>query len=111
MLSDELFASSLRNTVVLAVGTALAAVLLHSLIAYIAVRTRYAGRRLLDFVSWLPFTVPGVILGLALLWLFLGTVSMLFVGFTSAFILRRASADWQPLSAPPILFINTAVLS
>ena len=31
----------------------------HSLIAYIAVRTRYAGRRLLDFISWLPFTVPG----------------------------------------------------
>jgi iron(III) transport system permease protein len=36
------------------------------------VRTRYAGRRLLDFISWLPFTVPGIILGLALLWLFLG---------------------------------------
>ncbi len=31
------------------------------------------------------------------LWLFLGTVSMLFIGFTSAYILRRASADWQPL--------------
>lgn len=44
------------------------------------------------------------------LWLFLGTISMLFVGFTSAFILRRASADWQPLAAPPILWINTAVL-
>jgi iron(III) transport system permease protein len=35
------------------------------------VRTRYAGRRLLDTISWLPFTVPGIILGLALLWLFL----------------------------------------
>jgi cytochrome c oxidase subunit 3 len=44
------------------------------------------------------------------LWLFLGTISMLFIGFTSAFILRRASADWQPLAAPPILWINTAVL-
>ena len=72
VLTDDLFLSSLRNTVVLAVGTAGAAVLVHSLIAYIAVRTRYAGRRALDFISWLPFTVPGVILGLALLWLFLG---------------------------------------
>jgi cytochrome c oxidase subunit 3 len=35
---------------------------------------------------------------------------MLFVGFTSAFILRRASADWQPLAAPRILWLNTAVL-
>src|SRR5438876_5185203 len=71
VLTDELFLRSLHNTVVLAVGTAVAAVVVHSLIAYIAVRTRYAGRRALDFISWLPFTVPGIILGLALLWLFL----------------------------------------
>ena len=55
----------------LAIGTAVAAVVVHSLIAYIAVRTRYRGRRVLDVISWLPFTVPGMILGLALLWLFL----------------------------------------
>ena len=72
VLTDELFLRLLHNTVVLAVGTAVAAVVVHSLIAYIAVRTRYAGRRALDFISWLPFTVPGIILGLALLWLFLG---------------------------------------
>ena len=71
-LADELFLHSLRNTLILAVGTAAAAVVVHSLIAYIVVRTRYAGRRVLDVVSWLPFTVPGIILGLALLWLFLG---------------------------------------
>jgi cytochrome c oxidase subunit III len=41
---------------------------------------------------------------------FLGTVSMLFIGFTSAYILRRASADWQPLAAPPVLWLNTAAL-
>jgi iron(III) transport system permease protein len=57
---------------VLSLGTAGAAIVVHSLIAYIVARTSYAGRRLLDFVSWLPFTVPGIILGLALLWLFLG---------------------------------------
>jgi cytochrome c oxidase subunit 3 len=44
------------------------------------------------------------------LWLFLGTASMLFIGFTSAYILRRASADWQPLAAPRILWLNTAIL-
>ena len=44
------------------------------------------------------------------LWLFLGTASMLFIGFTSAYILRRASADWRPLAAPPILWLNTALL-
>jgi len=72
VLTDDLFLRSLHNTLVLSIGTAVAAIVVHSLIAYIIVRTSYAGRRLLDFVSWLPFTVPGIILGLALLWLFLG---------------------------------------
>jgi len=72
VLADETFLRSLHNTLVLAAGTAVATIVVHSLIAYVVVRTRYAGRRLLDFVSWLPFTVPGIILGLALLWLFLG---------------------------------------
>jgi len=71
VLADELFLRSLWNTVVLAGSTAVAAVLVHSLIAYIVVRTRFVGRRALDLISWLPFTVPGIILGLALLWLFL----------------------------------------
>jgi iron(III) transport system permease protein len=72
VLTDDAFLGSLRNTLVLAIGTAVAAILVHSLIAYIAVRTRYVARGALDFISWLPFTVPGIILGLALLWLFLG---------------------------------------
>ena len=42
---------------------------------------------------------------------FMGTVSMLFIGFTSAYILRRASADWLPLAAPPVLWLNTAILA
>jgi cytochrome c oxidase subunit 3 len=44
------------------------------------------------------------------LWLFLGTVSMLFVGFTSAYLVRRASADWRPLAVPALLWWNTAAL-
>jgi iron(III) transport system permease protein len=88
VLTDELFLRSLWNTLVLAVSTAMVAVLVHSVIAYIIVRTRYAGRRALDLISWLPFTVPGIILGLALLWLFLdvrvlrplyGTMSVLVI--------------------------------
>jgi cytochrome c oxidase subunit 3 len=44
------------------------------------------------------------------LWAFLGTISMLFIGFTSAYLIRRASADWRPLAAPWILWANTAIL-
>lgn len=44
------------------------------------------------------------------LWAFLGTISMLFIGFTSAYLIRRASVDWRPLQPPWILWANTAVL-
>ncbi len=41
---------------------------------------------------------------------FLGTVSMLFIGFTSALMLRRTSGDWQALQAPALLWANTLAL-
>lgn len=44
------------------------------------------------------------------LWLFLGTVTMLFVGFTSAYIARRGSGDWRQLALPGVLWANTAAL-
>lgn len=42
---------------------------------------------------------------------FLGTVTMLFVGFTSSYMLRRSSPDWAPVSAPHLLWVNTALLA
>jgi cytochrome c oxidase subunit 3 len=41
---------------------------------------------------------------------FLGTISMLFIGFTSTYIVRESAADWTPLAPPPVLFLNTGVL-
>src|SRR6185436_2139055 len=41
---------------------------------------------------------------------FLGTVSMMFIGFTSAYLIRRTAADWRPLSPPTVLWWNTAAL-
>jgi iron(III) transport system permease protein len=69
----------------------------HSLIAYIAVRTRYAGRRVLDFISWLPFTVPGIILGLALLWLFLGVEILKPLYGTTALLIIAGVIAGMPL--------------
>jgi cytochrome c oxidase subunit 3 len=44
------------------------------------------------------------------LWLFLGTLSMMFIGLTSAYMVRRVSADWRALPAIPLLWVNTALL-
>ncbi|HZS03002.1 MAG TPA: iron ABC transporter permease [Chloroflexota bacterium] len=72
VFGDPIFLTSVRNTLAIALGTAVVAVALFSLIAYVAVRTRYAARGALDFISWFPSTLPGIILGLGLLWVFLG---------------------------------------
>jgi iron(III) transport system permease protein len=97
VLTDDLFLRSLHNTLVLATGTAAVTIVVHSLIAYIAVRTRYAGRRLLDFISWLPFTVPGIILGLALLWLFLGVQVLRPLYGTTALLIICGVISGMPL--------------
>ena len=73
VLTDPIFLRSLVNTLLLGAGTTVLAILCYPLIAYIAVRTRYWGRQILDFLSWLPIAIPGMILGLGFLGLFLDT--------------------------------------
>lgn len=72
VLNDDFFTHSLMNTLMLAAGTALGAIVLCSLAAYFTVRSRYFGRNALDFLSWLPFAIPGILLGVGLLYVFLG---------------------------------------
>ncbi len=45
------------------------------------------------------------------LWFFMATVVMLFAAFSSAYLIRRASADWLPVALPGILWATTAVLA
>lgn len=44
------------------------------------------------------------------LWVVLATVTMLFAGFTSAYLVRRTASDWVPIYAPPILWLNTLLI-
>ncbi len=43
-------------------------------------------------------------------WALLGTITMLFAGFTSAYLVRRVGGDWWPLPLPGVLWFNTGVL-
>ena len=44
-------------------------------------------------------------------WMFLGTVTMLFGAFTSAYLVRRGGLDWQMVRLPSVLWVTTAVLA
>ncbi|HME63099.1 MAG TPA: iron ABC transporter permease [Candidatus Binatia bacterium] len=72
-LDDPVLLRSLWNTLAIGIGSGVIGVLFYALIAYMIVKTRHAGRWLLDFLSWLPWSVPGILLGVALLWTFLQT--------------------------------------
>jgi iron(III) transport system permease protein len=72
-LNDPVLIRSLWNTLAIGLGAGVIGVLFYALIAYMIVKTRHAGRSLLDFLSWLPWSIPGILLGVALLWTFLQT--------------------------------------
>jgi iron(III) transport system permease protein len=71
--NDPVLFRSLWNTLAIGLGAGFVGILFYSLIAYVIVKTRYRGRWLLDFLSWLPWSIPGILLGVALLWTFLQT--------------------------------------
>lgn len=66
VLTDSTFLASLINTLVVGLCAGFAAACLTFLIAYMLVRTRFRARGLLDFTSWLPWAIPGVLLSLGL---------------------------------------------
>jgi len=72
-LSDPRLLLALKNTLIIATSAAIIGPFLFSIIAYIIVRTKLPGRTILDSICWLPSAVPGVLAGLGLLWMFLGT--------------------------------------
>jgi len=72
-LSDPRLLLALKNTSIIATSAAIIGPFLFSIIAYVIVRTKLPGRTILDSICWLPSAVPGVLAGLGLLWMFLGT--------------------------------------
>ncbi|MEP4015900.1 MAG: iron ABC transporter permease [Anderseniella sp.] len=85
------------NTIYMTLLTATAVTVLSFVIAYIVVRTRFAARYVLDMLAFLPHSIPGIVLGLALFWLLLqfdiltgastfGSLYALVFGFTVLFI-------------------------
>ncbi|MEZ5653188.1 MAG: iron ABC transporter permease [Burkholderiaceae bacterium] len=61
------------NSLLLAAGGATFGCIWALGIAYTVHRTRLRGRHLLDFACYLPVSIPGLVLGLALLWGYLAT--------------------------------------
>lgn len=79
VLSNPVFTDALETTLIISIAAAILSPLLFSIISYILVRTRLPGRILLDWVVWGSGAIPGILAGLGLLWLFLGTPGLSFL--------------------------------
>ena len=87
---DPIFVTSLRNTLILGLGAAIAGAIFYLLISYLLIRGRFSGKGILDLLCWLPWALPGVLISLALLWVFLGSGKFLMALHGTVYILILA---------------------
>ena len=73
LFGDPIFLVSLKNSLVIATVAAVGGILLYSTVAYLLVSRRMIAAPLLESFCWLPHILPGILLGLGVLWLFLST--------------------------------------
>jgi iron(III) transport system permease protein len=60
----------ITNTMFLGLIGATITMGLGAIVAYISIRTKWRGRRLIDMLAWLPWMMPGMVLGIGFLWAF-----------------------------------------
>ena len=80
--------TAFRNSLILAAAAATILVVLGAVISYVGLRTRARGRRLLDYLSILPFGLPGIVIAVGVLraWLrapvaIYGTMTILLLAY------------------------------
>jgi iron(III) transport system permease protein len=73
LFADPIFLVSLKNSMMIATITALGGILLYSTVAYLLVSKRIRTGPILETLCWIPQVVPGILLSLGLLWIFLAT--------------------------------------
>ena len=103
ILNYPLALTAFKNSFYLSVGSATLVMLLTSVIAWITVKTKLPGRALLDNMTFIPIAMPGIVLGVSLIWVYLtlpipiyGTIWVLLLAYLTKFMpygIRAASAS------------------
>ncbi len=95
LFTDRVFLKAVRNSVVLSLGSAAFITVLTAVAAWIVVRTRVRGAQLLDHLTFLPLIVPGIVMGVAIAFVYLrnplpfqvyGTMWILFIAYITRFM-------------------------
>ncbi len=82
-----------RNSIFLMLCTATLTMLLTSVIAWIAVKSRVRGRKLLDAMAFIPIAIPGIVLGVSMIYVYLtlpipiyGTIWILMLAYITKYM-------------------------
>lgn len=93
ILNDDLTRTAVFNSLILGVAAATIVVALTAVIAWVTVRTRLPGRGFLDFLAFVPITIPGIVLGISLIWVYFtipiriyGTLWILLVAYVTRYL-------------------------
>lgn len=93
VLQDPSGLRALRNSLLLSGGAATLVMLLMAVAAWLVIRTRIRGRWMLDGLSFVPIALPSVVLGVALIFVYLrspvpiyGTLWILLIAYTTRYM-------------------------
>jgi iron(III) transport system permease protein len=109
---------AILNSLFLATGAALLAVLIGALVGWIDLRTRLPGRKLLDYAALIPLGLPGIVMAVALIqfWLAMplalyGTLTILLLAYVGRYIpLGVRAANTSLRQVDPSLEESAAIL-
>lgn len=93
LFGDRIFRGAVVNTLILGISTGFLTLLLSTFVSWILVRTRSRLRFALDVLAFLPHAMPGVIIGLSVLLIYLllpvpiyGTIWLIVVALSTQYI-------------------------
>lgn len=99
---------ALRNSFTLGIGSATGVMFFMAIASWLVVRTRLPGRWVVDNLATLPLTIPGLVMGVALLFVYLrfplpvyGTLWLLFIAYFTRYMpygMRYASTSTYQIS-------------
>jgi len=84
---------SVKNSVILALTSATAVMLFTAIISWMVLKSKFKGRKLLDLLASFPLAMPGLVLGVALIFIYLrsplpiyGTLVILFIAYVTRYL-------------------------
>lgn len=93
VFSDAGTATAFKNSIILAIASATIIMLLTSVVSWIVVRSKIRGAGLLNGLTMIPIGIPGLIMGVALLFTYLripihvyGTLFILLIAYVTVFL-------------------------